>query len=129
MSTDLSNLDRERLRARILANVKVTPCGCWLWKLRANNGGYGVMSVWLDGYSYAVKLYVHRVAYFAWKRRPPKGKPIAHSYRCLSQLCCNPEHLRATTQSANERDKKRARAWRLLHLREVHPPVHLVAEA
>lgn len=115
---------REQMQERIRRNVEVCPCsGCWIWARRANNGGYGVMSVVIDGRH--VKALAHRVAYWAFKRAVPRGRVVAHSYRCSSQLCCNPAHLRATTQSNNERDKRRAKLWRLRTFREIHPPVYL----
>jgi ribulose 1,5-bisphosphate carboxylase large subunit-like protein len=120
---------RATLRARILRNVAVHPLtGCWIWRRRANNSGYGVINVRVDGRSIPVPLFVHRVAYWVFKRMPPHGRHVAHSIRCVSQRCCNPDHLRATTQSSKERDKKRAARWRRRNLREIHPPVHLQAD-
>ncbi len=119
---------RYRLQSRIRKNVTIdADTGCWLWKLRKNNSGYGVVSVRLKGYVHPVKLFAHRLSYAVFKRMPPRNRQIAHSFRCVGPSCCNPEHLRATTQSANERDKKRAAAWRRRKkkLREVFPPTHL----
>lgn len=114
-----------RLRDRIRRNIVVdAAAGCWLWARRINNSGYGVMSIRIEGYRHPVKFFVHRVSYAVFKRTPAEGRVIAHSIRCVNPSCCNPEHLRATTQSANERDKKRAERWRKRQLREVPPPVH-----
>lgn len=117
---------REKLRARITRNIAIHPVtGCWIWKRRANNGGYGTITVRLPDYENPVTLLVHRVSYWAFKRKVPAGRHVAHSVRCVSQKCCNPDHLRATTQSCNERDKKKAERWRRRWVRELHPPVHM----
>lgn len=121
---------KRRLRVRIQKNVAIHPItGCWVWKLRKNNGGYAVMSVRVEGYLHPVKLLVHRVSYEVFKRKPRAGHVIAHSIRCVSPACCNPEHLRATTQASNCRDIKRAARWRERYLREVFPPVHELERA
>jgi hypothetical protein len=118
---------REGLRQRILKNVVVDALsGCWLWQRRRNNSGYPTLTFRIPGYDHPVTLLAHRVAYVVFKRMPPAGLHIAHSIKCVSQLCVNPEHLRATSQSGNERDKKRARRWRQRELRELHAPKHFV---
>jgi hypothetical protein len=102
---------RERLQERIKRNVNVdADTGCWLWTASINNGGYAKMSIYLPGKG-VVKMYAHRVAYEVFKKFPRKHGQVAHDYRCVAQHCCNPDHLRKTTQEANERDKKRAAKW------------------
>lgn len=118
-----------RLRARIERHIEVEPInGCWLWKGR-HNKGHGVMSVRISGYKKPRPLYVHRVAWEAYhERRIPRGRVVAHSYKCVAPRCCNPDHLRATTQSVNNRDQRRAKRWRERKLSEgvIFPPLHSV---
>lgn len=100
-----------RMQRRILRNVEVHPSGCWLWTGRLNNDGYAVMSMRMPGCKSPRPMFGHRVAWEAFrKRRMPKRRVGAHSVRCVSRACCNWEHVRATTQSHNERDKARAKA-------------------
>jgi hypothetical protein len=120
----------ERLRARIEKHVIIDPeSGCWLWTGRLNKG-HGVIVVRLPGdYRTPRPLYVHRVAWEAYhERKMPVGRVGAHSYKCVAARCCNPSHIRATTQSANNRDQKRARKWRerTLHGGVLHPPTHSI---
>jgi hypothetical protein len=120
---------REALRERIKRNVRVEcVSGCWLWTGRANKG-YGTLTVRLPGYDTPRPLYAHRVAYEVFKRRPPDGLHIAHSIRCVSPLCCNPDHLTAKTPSANMLDKRPAKRWRERNLREIWPPTHYLVAA
>lgn len=106
-------LDREaafaRIRTRIMRLVELhAPTGCWLYLGRLNNKGYAVMSVWFPGDSAPKKIFVHRAAWEAWHRRKmPAGRVGAHDLICVSRSCVAPHHIRATTQSHNERDKWR----------------------
>lgn len=105
---------KERMRARIRRNVEIDAIsGCWIWARAQDGRGYGQMNIrTADGAHRSVKA--HRIAYIAFKRWPPAGRPeIAHAIQCVAPLCCNPAHLRATTRSENERDKARAKRWRL----------------
>jgi hypothetical protein len=106
---------REQLRLRILRNVLVDEVtGCWLWRRRKNNNGYGIFTVRVKGYLTPRPLFAHRVSYEVFKRGIPEGRVVAHS--CARRACVNPAHLRATTASENERDKYRRRA----------PPLHVL---
>lgn len=118
-----------RMRKRIMRNVFILG-ECWIWTGRRNNVGYGVMSCRLPGYRHPRPMFVHRVAWEAFhRRRMPRGRVGAHHHRCLSIACCNFEHVRATTQSHNERDKGRAKRWRLRHVRIEFPPTHSLGRA
>lgn len=127
-------LDREaffaRLRARILRHVEVHPCGCWLWTGRVNNCGYPILTARLNGYKHPRPLFAHRVTWEAFhRRRVPRSRVVAHHYRCIAPRCCNPEHLRATTQSSNARDRIRTKRWRAKQIRIEFPPFHTITEA
>lgn len=110
MTRVVSTANRARLQLRIWNNIELDPSGCWLWRGRKNKG-YGTMNIRLPSAGHRV-LYVHRVAYEAFRRTIPEGKVVAHSIRCVSPACCNPWHLRATSQSTNMRDIARAHRWR-----------------
>jgi hypothetical protein len=113
-----------RMRARIMRNV-VMVGDCWLWTGRRNNGGYAVMAERLPGYRTPRPLLAHRVAWEAFRRRRvPRGRVCAHDYRCIGPHCVNFAHIRATTQSSNNRDRKRAAKWRLRRIRIEFPPTH-----
>lgn len=127
MNHKLAKLERcAKLRARIIRNVEVEPIsGCWLWKGRRNNVGYGIITVRRPGYRTPRPMFVHRVSWEAFHERSmPRGRVGAHSYRCVSQACANWEHVRATTQSHNCRDKKRSSVWRQRVVRMEFPPLH-----
>lgn len=115
-----------RMRARILRNCeRIAGCDCLLWTGARNNKGYGVMSVRIPGVGHR-KILAHRAAWEAFReRKMPRGRVGAHSYKCVSQACANWEHVRATTQSYNERDKKRAVQW-FNRFRCDFPPTHTI---
>lgn len=100
--------------ARILNNITIEPINqCWLWRGSGNkHTGYGYITIRRPK-ERPHRFIVHRVAYMVFRRALPKGREAAHSFKCVSKRCCNPYHIRATTRSANERDKKRAKGWRL----------------
>lgn len=94
-------IDIERLKARILRNVEIDPVtGCWNWKRRCNNQGYGEMSIRIPGYDYPRKFLVHRVAYECWKGRIKRGLIVGHT-ECDNPPCCCPDHTKPQTQSQN----------------------------
>jgi hypothetical protein len=76
---------------------------CWPWTGALGSKGYGVLS-W-NGYTYSA----HRVA--AWlagiiedpyEARGLYGLLIGHE--CDNKVCCNPHHLRRTTNSQNTKE-------------------------
>jgi len=87
----LSPRHAQRFRDRFDIN-SVT--GCWLWKLRLSKG-YGRF-----GYDKRVEL-AHRVAYWHWVGKIPKGLELDHL--CRTRHCVNPNHLEAVTQQENIR--------------------------
>lgn len=75
--------------------VKVTPepnSGCWLWTSNIKRTGYG--SFWWKGRDTSL----HRLVY------ETLVEPLGDSYvdhRCNTPSCCNPDHLRPTTNRLN----------------------------
>lgn len=118
---------KEKLQQRIMRNVVVDiESRCWIWKRAQNSAGYGYVNMRLPGYAQVRRVLAHRLAYHVFRRRPPRDRQVAHDYRCISRLCVNPYHLRATTQSANERDKKRTILWERRQLRELCAVTHFM---
>lgn len=114
-----------QMRERILRHISIEPqSGCWLWTGRKNKG-YGTITVRVSGYLTPRPLYVHRVAWEVFRERHfPRGKVAAHGHKCMAPSCCNPFHVRATTQSRNCLDKPKAKRWREQNLSEIFPPMH-----
>jgi len=66
---------------------------CWEWVGSLNSNGYGQ-------FSFLNKTYKsHRMSYMLYKGYIPNDKVIDHL--CGNRLCCNPEHLEATTIKEN----------------------------
>lgn len=81
--------------------------GCWNWRGRLNENGYG--SIKHEG----KRIYAHRASYMLNTGPIESGKVICHS--CDNPKCVNPSHLWAGTQNENIRDmisKGRQRAGR-----------------
>lgn len=67
--------------------------GCWDWKSRINNHGYGVFGIKNKNY------YSHRLSYEYFKEEIPKNTELDHL--CKNTKCCNPEHLEAVSHKEN----------------------------
>jgi hypothetical protein len=77
------------------SGVDRTGNGCWEWRGRLNNSGYGF--VYFDGKSQAA----HRVAYALTRGPIAEGFELDH--RCRNRACCNPDHLEPVTREENMR--------------------------
>lgn len=97
------------LKQKIKDNIEVDANGCWVWQRCTAGNGYGGISIGKQKAGY-----VHRVSYSIYKGEIPKGMVVMHN--CDNPPCCNPEHLRAGTQTDNMQDAKRKG-------RMVKPPV------
>lgn len=83
----------KRLEA-IKSQVRICPVmGCWLWTGSRTHDGYGKLKLCYR------TLLAHRVSYEEAYGFVPDGCVVAHA--CHEPLCCNPNHLRAETQSEN----------------------------
>jgi hypothetical protein len=75
--------------------------GCWKWKGSKTPGGYGKISVRVEGKP--VTISAHRVSYELHIGQVPSSKSILH--RCDNTECTNPKHLFLGTQLDNMKDK------------------------
>lgn len=82
---------------------KNTDNGCWLWKGRLNDKGYGTMC---SNYFMNGEQRSHRISYILIKGFIPEGKFLLHS--CHNAICVNPDHLRPGTQKENMQDMDKA---------------------
>jgi hypothetical protein len=84
------------LKCRILNKIERKENGCWDWKGKITNAGYGEIT--LD----RKYLLIHREAYKLFKGDIPNGLNVCHS--CDNKKCCNPDHLWVGTQKENIND-------------------------
>lgn len=101
---------RDRPLAERLAEVgwTVTAHGCWEWKGKRNDYGYGIFTATRLGIADAR---AHRVVYEYMVGPIPEGLVLRHA--CDNPPCVNPDHLEPGTHAANMRDMvERERHWR-----------------
>jgi hypothetical protein len=103
LETPLTALTFEELQARFISVD--TRTGCWLWRGRVNEKGYGRLG----------NETAHRRMFLASGRQIPFGHHLDHL--CRTRACTNPSHLEAVTQATNSRRvsaRRRGRArWGL----------------
>lgn len=86
--------DPEKARAYIEKRVDIDPkTRCWNWTGSMTGSGYGRAQG-----TYGCNA--HRLAYLAYKGEIEPGMQVDHI--CCNKACCNPEHLRVVTRSANQ---------------------------
>lgn len=95
------------------------PNGCWPWKGKINDSGYGVTT--------RRALRVHRVAFILAGGVIPNGYQIDHvkDRGCTRRDCCNPAHLEAVTPKVNSErstcgEVNRARMLARTHCKRGH---------
>jgi hypothetical protein len=91
---------------RVLRRVVVDDLGCWIFTGAIDPAtGYGRIGA---GSRTAGVTATHRVTYADHWGGIPEGKHIDHL--CRNRACCNPTHLEAVTQAANNQ-----RSWDARH--------------
>ena len=93
---------RTKIRARFLAERRLTPDGCWLWGTSTQPGGYSTMSI------ENINLRTNRLSYCVFSDLPLQNELVCH--KCNVPLCIKPKHLYAGTHSDNMKDAVRAGA-------------------
>jgi len=94
---------RTPLIDRVMAKV-VKRDSHWLWTGSVGSSGYGkITGVPPAPGQKAPDLLTHRVVWEHHNGPIPDGLVLDHTDRCLTILCCNPEHLEPVTQAENRR--------------------------
>lgn len=96
----LSDLQREVLEQRLLANRHADENGCWIWTRSCRANGYGQTSLPNSG---TRNVGVHRVAAALWLGFDLESE-LCVLHRCDIRRCFNPEHLFMGTPSDNTWD-------------------------
>lgn len=88
------------------------PNACWPWTYYTSSTGYGIV-----GYQYKT-LRTHRLAYQLTHGEITSDVHVLH--RCDNPACCNPKHLFAGDQTANNIDMtKKGRQYKRLTPKQV----------
>lgn len=87
---------------------------CWVWKLRVNNRGYGILTWWGIGTRTA-----HSVAWEFTNGPVPDGLELDHL--CRNRACARPSHLEPVTRLENVRRGEQAQRTRCREGHEYSP--------
>lgn len=80
---------------KIKDNIIEDSSGCWIWRGKKNDEGYGYVR-------YENKyMYSHRIFYIYYNRQYPY---IVH-HKCNNKSCCNPNHLESVSSSSNSKQR------------------------
>jgi hypothetical protein len=105
----LSDAARERVHDKVRtkaeaaiylkSRIRVLKRGCWVWTGLLDEYGYGICC--LLGHYFA-----HRLSYYVFKRKIPKGKQVCHDCPGGDRKdCINPDHLHAWSAKRHGADR------------------------
>lgn len=80
----------------LLARIRKTKKGCWIWTNKCGPKGYGSASY------KGIVTSAHKMSFEAFKHKIKNGKHVLH--KCDVPSCINPSHLYEGTQKDNTRD-------------------------
>jgi len=92
-----SVLHINNLRNKLLKNIEISQSGCWEWKGKFRDNGYGVFTVFKKKIQSC-----HRASWLIHNGEIPKGLYVCH--KCDNKKCCNPDHLYLGTALQNTKD-------------------------
>lgn len=106
------------LHERVLAKVEVDPGqnenGCWIFTGRLDKDGYGRINLRVpngDGPKRHVTKRTHLIIWTAVVGPLAPGETLDH-LDCVSNACCNPDHLEPVSRAENSRRGMYARLAR-----------------
>lgn len=92
----------QALHARIIANLRKEPSGCWVWTGYCGSFGYGMLYMGPKPNGKPKNRNAHRAMYIAIHGPLLRSQFVCH--RCDNPPCCNPDHLFIGSLADNNRD-------------------------
>lgn len=98
----LTQIRPRALKDRFWLYVDKSPDGCWEWKGTKTSDGYGRI------FDSGKPFYAHRIS---WEFvNPPLIRSAELDHMCHNRACVNPAHLRESTRSLNNQNRRGAQS-------------------
>ena len=113
---------------RIRSRIRHADDGCWIYTGPLTNGGYGIVWWWDKGQQKTINYTAHRSMWELANGPIPDGQVIDHLCHdpatckespCDHRACCNPAHMRVTSQRENS---LRSNGFTAAHAERTHCP-------